>query len=72
MAEIKAMRDNSQRIIDSYEAQKAMRDKCDELLLSLDPERQAQIRNAEEMAVLKNELAELKGMLSAVLSKKEK
>ena len=74
VTEITAMRDNSQRIIDSYEAHKAMRDKCDELLLTLDPERQAQIRNAEEMAVLKTELAELKSMLSAVLStsKKEK
>lgn len=71
--EITAMRDNSQRIVESYDAHKAMRDKCDALLLSLNPERQKEMQNAKEMADLKGELAEMKEMLSAFLgSKKEK
>lgn len=70
--EITSMRDNSQRIVDSYEAHKSLRDKCDALLLSLNPERQKEIRSEKEMAELKGELAELKGMLSAFLGTKSK
>lgn len=70
--ELTAMRDNSQRIVDSYDAHRAMRDKCDELLVSLNPEKQTQMQNAKEMAVLKGEIAELKGMLSAFLGTKKK
>ena len=70
--ELTAMRDNSQRIVDSYDAHKAIRDKCDMLLVSLNPEKQKELQSAKEMADLKGELAELKSMLSAVLgSKKE-
>lgn len=68
--EVTAMRDNSQRIVDSYEAHKTLRDKCDTLLLSLNPEKQKELRNAQEMADLKGELAELKRMLSAALGTK--
>ncbi len=70
--ELTAMRDNSQRIVDSYDAHKALRDKCDALLLSLNPEKQKEVQNAKEMAELKGELAELKNMLSAVLGSKAK
>lgn len=70
--ELTSMRDNSQRIVDSYDAHKALRDKCDELLLSLNPEKQKEMQNAKEMADLKGELAELKQMLSAVLGTKQK
>lgn len=70
--ELTAMRDNSQRIVDSYEANKALRDKCDALLLSLNPERQKEIRSEKEMEELKGELAEMKKMLSAFLGKKTK
>ena len=70
--ELTAMRDNSQRIVDSYEANKALRDKCDALLLSLNPERQKEIRSEKEMEELKGELAEMKKMLSAFLGKKIK
>lgn len=68
--ELTAMRDNSQRIVDSYDAHKALRDKCDALLLSLNPEKQTQLQNAKEMAELKGELAQLKSMLSAALGTK--
>jgi hypothetical protein len=70
--ELTAMRDNSQRVVDSYEANKTLRDKCDALLLSLNPERQKEMQNAKEMADLKGELAEMKRMLSAVLGTKSK
>ena len=70
--ELTSMRDNSQRIVDSYDAHKALRDKCDALLLSLNPERQKEMQNAKEMADLKGELAEMKRMLSAFLGAKPK
>ena len=70
--EVTAMRDNSQRVVDSYDAHKALRDKCEALLLSLNPERQKEIQNAKDVAELKGELADLKRMLSAVLGAKTK
>lgn len=70
--ELTAMRDNSQRVVDSYDAHKALRDKCDALLLSLNPEKQKEMQNAKEMADLKGELADLKRMLSAFLGTKPK
>ena len=70
--EITAMRDNSQRIVDSYDAHKTLRDKCDALLLSLNPERQKEIQTAKEMAELKGQLEEMKEMLSAFLGTKAK
>jgi len=70
--ELTAMRDNSQRVVDSYDAHKALRDKCDALLLSLNPEKQKEMQNAKEMADLKGELADLKRMLSVVLGTKSK
>lgn len=70
--ELTSMRDNSQRIVESYDAHKALRDKCDTLLLSLNPEKQKELQNAKEMADLKGELAEMKRMLSAFLGTKPK
>lgn len=70
--ELTVMRDNSQRVIDSYEAHKTLRDKCDELLLSLNPDKQKELQNAKDVAELKDELAEMKRMLSAVLGTKSK
>lgn len=72
ITELTAMRDNSQRIVDSYDAHKALRDKCDALLVSLNPELQKEAQAAKEMADLKGELGELKRMLSAVLGTKSK
>lgn len=70
--ELTSMRDNSQRIVESYDAHKALRDKCDALLLSLNPERQKEMQNAKEMAELKGELSEMKKLLSAFLGAKTK
>jgi len=70
--EITSMRDNSQRIVDSYETHKALRDKCDALLLSLNPDKQKEIQSAKEMEALRGQLAEMKRMLSAALGSKTK
>ncbi len=70
--ELTAMRDNSQRVVDSYEAHRALRDKCDALLLSLNPEKQKEMQNAKDVAELKGELADLKQMLSAFLGSNKK
>lgn len=72
VSELTAMRENSQRIVDSYEAHKTLRDKCDELLLTLNPEKQKEVQSAKEMAELKGELAEMRSMLSALLGAKTK
>ena len=70
--ELTSMRDNSQRIVDSYDAHKVLRDKCDALLISLNPEKQKEMQTAREMAELKGDLAEMKRMLSAFLGTKQK
>ena len=68
--ELTAMRDNSQRVVDSYDAHKALRDKCDALLVSLNPEKQKEMQNAKDVAELKGELADLKRMLQEVIGTK--
>ena len=70
--ELTSIRDNAQRIVDSYDAHRELRDRCDELLLSLNPERKKEARAEAEMAALKGELADLKRMLSAALGTKSK
>jgi len=70
--EITSMRDNSKRIVDSYDDHKSMVEKCDELLLSLNPDKQKELQSAKEMEALRDELAEMKKMLSAVLGTKSK
>lgn len=70
--EVTAVRDNSQRVVDSYEAHKAIRDKCDALLLSLNPEKQREAQSAKDVAEMKGELAEMRRMLSALIGTKSK
>ena len=72
VSEITSMRDNSKRIVESYEDHKAMVDKCEALLLSLNPDKQKELQAAKEMEELKGQLAEMKKMLSAVLGTKSK
>jgi hypothetical protein len=72
ISELTAMRDNSQRIVESYDAHKALRDKCDALLISMNPDRQREVQSAKEMSELKAQIAELKSMLSAVSGTKPK
>lgn len=66
--EVSAMQESSKRIIDSYDSQKNLYDKCTALLGSLVPERAQE----SQIVALKGEIAELKSMLSAVLGTKPK
>ena len=70
--EITTLRDNSKRIIDSYETNKDLFDKSEALLVSLSPDKQREVRSEREMAALKDELSEMKKMLSAILGTKTK
>ena len=70
--EITALRENHQRVVDGYEPSKDMVAKCDALILSLNPDKRKEAQNAKEMAELKDELAEMKRMLSAFLGTKKK
>ena len=70
--EITTLRDNSKRIIDSYESNKDLFEKYEELLVSLNPEKQREVRSAKELAELKDELSDMKRMLSAILGTKTK
>lgn len=70
--EITTLRDNSKRIIDSYETNKDLFEKYEALLISLNPEKQREAQSMKEMAELKCELSEMKKMLSAILGTKSK
>lgn len=70
--EITTLRDNSKRIVDSYEMNKEMLEKYDALLLSLNPEKQREVRSMKELADLRSELSDMKQMLSAILGTKTK
>lgn len=69
--EITTMRDNSKRIVDSYEVNKELCEKYDSLLLSLNPERQREMQSMKELTSLKDELADMKRMLSVILEHKK-
>ncbi len=70
--EITTLRDNSKRIIDSYETNKDLFEKYEALLISLNPDKQREVKSAKELAALKDELSEMKRMLSAILGTKTK
>ena len=70
--EITTLRDNSKRIIDSYETNKDLFEKYEALLISLNPDKQREVKSAKELAELKNELFEMKRMLSAIVETKTK
>jgi len=66
--ELSTMQENSKRIIDSYDMHKGLYAKYTELLNSLSPERAQE----SQITSLKNEIADLKAMLSAALGSKLK
>lgn len=70
--EITTLRDNSKRIIDSYETNKDLFEKYEALLISLNPDKQREVKSAKELAALKDELSEMKRMLSVILGTKTK
>ena len=70
--EITTLRDNSKRIIDSYETNKDLFEKYEALLISLNPDKQREVKIAKELAALKDELSEMKRMLSVIIGTKTK
>ena len=70
--EITTLRDNSKRIIDSYETNKDLFEKYEALLISLNPDKQREVKSAKELAELKNELFEMKRMISVIVGTKTK
>lgn len=70
--EITTLRDNSKRIIDSYETNKDLFEKYEALLISLNPDKQREVKSAKELAALKDELSEMKRMLSVIIGTKTK
>lgn len=70
--EMKSAREGHQRIVDSYGPSKEMVAKYDALFLSIDPEKQKEIAQQQEIASLRGELSEMKGMLAALLGAKAK
>ena len=70
--EITTLRDNSKRIIDSYETNKDLFEKYEALLFSLNPDKQREVKSAKELAALKDELSEMKRMLSVIIGTKTK
>lgn len=70
--EITTLRDNSKRIIDSYETNKDLFEKYEALLISMNPDKQREVKSAKELAALKDELSEMKRMLSVILGTKTK
>lgn len=70
--EITTLRDNSKRIIDSYETNKDLFEKYEALLVSLNPDKQREVKSAKELAALKDELSEMKRMLSVIIGTKTK
>lgn len=69
--EVKSIQDSHQRIVDGYETSKEMVEKCKALRLELNPDKQKEAQQAQEIAKLQNEILEMKRMLSAALETKQ-
>ena len=74
LREIETMANASRQILESVPAHQKMVKDCESLLLDLNPERKKEAIQAQEISEMRNELAELRKLLSASLehSKKEK
>lgn len=73
LREIETMASTSRQILESVPAHQKMVKDCEALLLELNPERKKEAMQAQEISEMRNELAELRRLLSATLehSKKE-
>lgn len=68
--ELAGMKANSTRILEQVEMHKNIVSKCDKLALELSPQLKKEQEQAEEIASLKNDIAELKAMLASSLNAK--
>ena len=71
--EVETMAQTSRQVLESVPAHQKMVNDCEALLLDLNPERKKEAIRAQEMSEMRNEIAELKELLSQSLghSKKE-
>ena len=72
LREIEAMAAASRQVLESVPAHQKMVQECDKLLLDYNPERKKEAQQAQEMSILRNEVAELKEMLRASLERNKK
>lgn len=72
VSEITAFRANSARALEQVPMHQQIVSNCDNLLLQFDSSRQREIEQSKEIAGLRNEISELKELLSQSLNSKKK
>ena len=72
LREIEGMAAASRQVLESVPAHQKMVKDCEDLILSLNPERKKEAQQAQELSDLRGQLDELKTMLSAFLGTKPK
>ena len=70
--EISALASLSQSVIDSVERHTETLSRCNQLLTELNPEVKRDAERAKEISELRNEVGELKGLLTQLLNNKNK
>ena len=72
ISEITAFRANSARALEQVQMHQNVVSNCDKLLLQLDPAKQREAEQTKEIASLRDEISELKALLSQSLGVKKK
>jgi len=72
LREIETMAQTSKQVLESVPAHQKMVKDCEALLLDLNPERKKEALQAQEISEMRNELAELRKLLSATLGQSKK
>ena len=72
ISEITAFRANSARALEQVQMHQQIVSNCDNLLLQLDPSKKREAEQSKEIATLREEMAELKALLSQSLGKPKK
>ena len=72
LREIETMAQTSKQVLESVPAHQKMVRDCEALLLDLNPERKKEAMQAQEISEMRNELAELRKLLSATLGQPKK
>lgn len=72
LREIETMAQTSRQVLESVPAHQKMVHDCEALLLDLNPERKKEAMQAQEISEMRNELAELRKLLSATLGQTKK
>lgn len=72
LREIETMAQTSRQVLESVPAHQKMVHDCEALLLDLNPERKKEAMQAQEISEMRDELAELRKLLSALVGTKPK